>query len=117
MAEEQAVKSGSRANLIHHVVSHYIAAQREFNRAAEHCVLKGWPDKKAALRETFRVQELFCDREAMRLDYWTNSDRDEAEWRSYTSVAAVRTRLGQDWTAAEEQALAQNDAHYAEILG
>ena len=84
----------------------YLEAQREFNVVLERCSLKGWPDKKAALRVTLRVQELFCEREALRLNHLLQDcARDNAAWESYTSISKVRERLEDGWNDDDEEAL------------
>ncbi|HEY8052929.1 MAG TPA: hypothetical protein VIE42_08985 [Steroidobacteraceae bacterium] len=82
----------------------------------ERCAIKGWPDKKAALHRVFRIQELFCEREALRLNHLLcDSAYDHAVWKGYASISIVHDRLEGGWTNVEEQVLSSSDATYAAV--
>lgn len=93
----------------------YLNAQREFFVVFERCTLKGWPDKKGALRIAFELQALYCERERLRLKYLGDSALGDAVWKSFTSISQIRQRLEQGWEATDEEKLLKDDAAYALI--
>ena len=103
---------GSRAPLVVGAVQQYLDAQRKFLVVLEQCSVKGWPDRRDALRTAFRLQELYCEREALRLRHLQNSNSDDSVWNSYTSISAMHKRLEEGWQASDEQELSKSDATY-----
>lgn len=110
------VKPGARALLVEDVFRRYLEARQEFNLALERCSLKGWPDKKAAVRNATYLQELFYERLSVRLKHLVlRSGLDEIRWNEYTSTAKVHERLQGGWSESEEQALRLCDKAYARM--
>lgn len=93
----------------------YLSAQREFLIVCERCSLKGWPEKKAALRMAFRLQELYCERQILRLKHLQSSVSDDAEWYSLRSISKIHERLEQRWETNEEEALCKTDSAYGAV--
>jgi hypothetical protein len=115
--KDHAVEPGGivRAILVHDVFRQYLDARREFNVVLERCSVKGWPDKKADLRMSFRLQELFLERMALRLNHLQNSASEDAVWKSYTTTSAVHERVQEGWKDSDEETLAKKDAAYAAL--
>lgn len=107
--------SGRRAALVLNAALQYVSAQRDFMVVLERCAIKGWPDKRDALRVAFRLQELYCEREALRLKHLENYSLDDAAWDSYTSIPRVRKRLEEEWEPNDEEALSKNCPVYVAI--
>ena len=104
----------SRAVFIQGIFREFFDARLEFNVVFERCALKGWPDRKAAIRTSFRLQELFYARETLRLHHLVSrSASHEAAWQSYGGLNAVLERLQEGWTAADEVALLKRNAKYS----
>jgi hypothetical protein len=77
--------------------------------------MKGWPDRKAALSITFRIQELYYEREVLRLEHLKESTLDDAVWNSFTTIKSVRERLEGGWKTSEEDCMSRLAGRYAEI--
>jgi hypothetical protein len=95
----------------------YLESSREFLLAAEGFALKGWPDRKVALHNTFRLQQLFHDREALRFDHLTvGLGPEDVLWKSLSSKSNIFQRIDALWNDVEEDALKMANAAYADIL-
>lgn len=95
----------------------YLESSREFLLAAEGFALKGWPDRKVALHNTFRLQQLFHDREALRFDHLTvGLGPEDVLWKSLSSMSSIFQRIDALWNDVEEDALKMANAAYADIL-
>jgi hypothetical protein len=95
----------------------YLESSREFLLAAEGFALKGWPDRKVALHNTFRLQQLFHDREALRFDHLTvGLGPEDVLWKSLSSMSNIFQRIDALWNDVEEDALKMANAAYADIL-
>src|SRR5665213_4074751 len=76
----------------------YLESSREFILAAEGFALKGWPDRKVALHNTFRLQLLFHDREALRFDHLTvGLGPEDVLWKSLSSMSNIFQRIDALW--------------------
>jgi len=95
----------------------YLESSREFILAAEGFALKGWPDRKVALHNTFRLQLLFHDREALRFDHLTvGLGPEDVLWKSLSSMSNIFQRIDALWNDVEEDALKMANAAYADKL-
>jgi hypothetical protein len=112
---ERLVGLSSRMTLVVGAVQQYLDAQREFLVVLERCSVKGWPDRREALRTAFRLQELYCERKALRLMHLQDCVSDDGAWNSYTSISAMHKRLEDEWQASEDQELSKSDATYRAI--
>src|SRR5579859_6342284 len=96
----------------------YIDSKRHFLSIAERCSVRGWPDRKIAIRNAFRLQELFCDQEILRFEYLATTWRDPANitYKSLTSVSAISNAIHNEWTDAAEGALQQSNPAYRNLV-
>jgi len=92
----------------------YTEAKQDFFRVLERCALRGWPDRKVAIRNAVRLQELLSEQERLRLSYLEACDSTDSVWQAPT-IAAVYKRLRDDWKADTETALLSGDAGYAAL--
>jgi len=98
---------------IRDVFCQYIESKRLFLSIAERCSIKGWPDRRAALQNSFRLQQLFNEREALRFDHLMNYHRfTVGDWKSLQTISA---RLEQGWSASEEEALRHVNSRYDDL--
>jgi hypothetical protein len=91
----------------------YIESSRRHLTVAEQCSIKGWPDRKTELRNCFRLQELFCQREELRFEHVISGD-----WVAdavYASLSSITKRLRDDWSAADELGLTSTNSLYKSI--
>jgi hypothetical protein len=106
-----------KADVVLRAYRRYMESNREYNKVVERCSLKGWPDRKVALRNAFKLQALLYDQQELRLDHLTNAfDPKDAVWKSFTSVSAIFKRLNEDWSDAEEEALKRSSPSYTVLL-
>jgi hypothetical protein len=110
------VKPETRALLVEGVFLRFIEARVEFILALERCTLKGWPDKRAAIRSNTHLQQLFYELLSLRLKHIVlRSASDDSGWNEYTSTEKVHVRVQDGWSEDEEQALRLCDNAYAQI--
>ena len=103
----------ARALFVRDVFRQFFDARRSFLEVFERCVIKGWPDRKAAVRVNFRLQELFYARETLRLAHLVNhSASNEGAWGSYASLSNVHERLDVGWSDLDEDTLKNSDSAY-----
>jgi hypothetical protein len=111
---EHLAEPNPRALFVRDVFRQFFDARRSFLEILERCVIKGWPDRKAAVRVNFRLQELFYACETLRLDHLVNhSSSNQAAWGSYVSLSNVHERLNKGWGDLDEATLKNNDSAYA----
>jgi hypothetical protein len=85
-----------------------------FNRVLEHCALKGWPDRRAAICNATRFQELCYQRLNIRLnDLVRREGILTSGWESYTNTEKMHARLQDEWSDEEERALRLSNSNYA----
>jgi hypothetical protein len=105
-----------RALLVEHVFHRFIEARVEFILALERCALKGWPDRRAAIRSNTHLQELFYELLSLRLKHLVlRSASDNIGWSEYTTTEKVHVRVQDGWSEDEEQALRLCDKVYAQM--
>jgi hypothetical protein len=106
-----------RLSRLREIWHQYIESKRQLMIVTERCCLRGWPDRSRELRQAFRLQELFCDREKLQLAYLIEARRldESTNWNSLSSLSAISKLIGALWTSAEEAALAHVNAEYLEI--
>jgi hypothetical protein len=103
----------ARVTLVSDIFRQYLDALREFEGVLEQCSLKGWPDKKNALRTAFRIQELFYEQMRFRLDHLLQSSAsDDAIWKRAT-ISSVHERLEAGWKDTDEALLRKNQSYAA----
>jgi hypothetical protein len=96
----------------------YVDSKRHFLSVTERCSIRGWPDLKTAIRNAFRLQELFCDQEIMRFEHLATMWRDPASiaCNSLTSVSAISKAIQQEWTETAEGTLQQSNPAYKKLV-
>ena len=87
------------------VWSQYIESKRQFLVVAERCCVRGWPDKRGDIRSAFRVQELYCQLERLRLEHLIATRKPDASFLALDSLSAVSKIIHNQWTDADEDAL------------
>jgi hypothetical protein len=106
----------NRALLVEDVFRRLIEARVRFAFELAQCALKGWPDRRAAIHSSARLQQLFFERLPMRLKYLVlQSSTDNIRWNEYTNTQKVHLRVQEGWAEEEEQALRSCDKGYAQI--
>jgi hypothetical protein len=80
------VETVAMANMVQDVFRRAVASKRAFLMVAERCAIKGWPDRKIALRNAFRLQELLGTREELRFEYLTGTYASEEESRMFPQI-------------------------------
>lgn len=110
------VKSTARALLVEDVFHRFIEARVEFILALEGAALKGWPDRRAAIRSNTQLQQFFYELLSLRLKHLVlRSASEDVRWNEYTSTEKVHVRVQDGWSEDEEQALRLCDKAYARI--
>jgi hypothetical protein len=110
------VKPNPRALLVEDVFRRFIEARVEFHLALERCALKGWPDRRAAIRSSTHLQQLFYERLSLRLKHLVlRGASDDVRWNEYTSTEKVHVRIQDGWSEDEERALRLSDQAYAQL--
>ena len=90
------------------VFRRYIGSKLELLTIAERCSLKGWPDRTEALRNAFRLQQLYCEQELMRAEHIAATFKTFDGLRGPpTTLKAVDAIVHENWTDAREMALRQ----------
>lgn len=99
--------------LIRDIFLEYLECKRKFFGIAEACSVKGWPDRKSAILNAYKLQFLFNEREALRLAYLIESGGfDDTAW---VSVSKISERLLQNWTDGDEKALLEQEVRYKAV--
>lgn len=109
-----ATKTKDRRKLIQAAYQEYLKAKHELFAISELCAFKGWPDRKDALKIAFRIQFLFNEVEALRLEYVLQRNFSEIIVR--TSVAGIFKRLINEWSEDEEAALKEDNPTYTDVV-
>jgi hypothetical protein len=106
-----------RLSRLRDVWSQYIESKRQFLIIAERCCVRGWPDQKLELRNAFRLQELYCEQEKLRLEHLIAARELDASmpWKSLVSVSAISKIIHTHWTDAEEAAFTHDNADYMRL--
>jgi hypothetical protein len=78
----------------------YWESQREFIGTAETCSGRGWPDRRASLYYTWKLQELFVQRQEMRFEHlFARGGFNTGAWNSLSSIT---DRLDSNWSDVDE---------------
>jgi hypothetical protein len=97
----------------------YLTHQREFLRVAERCSIKGWPDRKPAILNAWRLQFLYNEWQSLRFEYLLRSGGFQQQ--AWESMSRISSRIVEDWSDVEERALSDSHRRYraikAEIAG
>jgi hypothetical protein len=99
------------------VFRRYVESKLELMATAEKCSLKGWPDRSDALRNTFRLQRLYCEQELRRAEYLAATLKTTDSESVPTTLRALDAMVNKDWTDLEEKALRQTETHYDALVG
>lgn len=91
----------------------YIEAKREFGALAERCLLKGWPDRKAAVQSTSRLGDLVSEIELLRFEHLMSAVSVDAA--TLKSFACIFDRLYKGWRDSEEVALRERNPTYRDV--
>jgi hypothetical protein len=98
---------------IRDIFRQYIEAKREFGAVAERCLLKGWPDRKAAVQSMSRLGNLVSEIELLRFEYLMSTvPVDAAVLKSF---ACIFDRLHKGWRDSEEVALREKNPTYRDV--
>ncbi len=96
----------------------YTESKLELFSIAERCSLKGWPDRREALRNAFRLQQLFCEQELRRAEHIAAASRTSGgSPRLPTTLNVIDEMVHQSETDLEEKALRQADPRYEALAG
>ena len=77
----------------------YIESKLELLSIAERCSLKGWPDRRGALRNAFRLQQLYCEQELRRAEHLAATLKTSGGLpRRPTTLGALDAMVRQNWT-------------------
>lgn len=87
---------------------------RDFITVMRRCWLKGWPDRKDAIECCCVVAFAYSDQALMRLDFLLS--HDQLQPSACGSVGDIHHRLFDDWSEAEESALATSNPAYKESV-
>ena len=105
--------SDNPAIAIRDIFRKYIEAKREFGAVAERCLLKGWPDRKAAIQSMLRLGNLVSEVELLRFEYLMSTvPVDAAVLKSFDCIFE---RLYKDWRDSEEVALREKNPTYRDL--
>ena len=91
----------------------YIEAKREFGAVAERCLLKGWPDRKAAVQCTSRLGDLVAKIELLRFEYLMSAVPVDA--MALKSFTCIFDRLYKGWQDSDEVALREENPTYRDV--
>jgi hypothetical protein len=106
MSEASSGRTRGRAFRVEDVFQKFIEARLKFIQVIERCALKGWPDRKSAIRSNAHLQALFYTRLPLRLTYLVEQKViSDAGWSEYTSTDQVHARVQDGWGDDEEKAL------------
>jgi hypothetical protein len=110
-------KTSDRALVVRTAVRQYLQSMKVFLMLAERCSLKGWPDRKIAVHNTFRLQLLFHERDAIRFEHLIKGHPPEgASWQSFSSISNIFKRLNEAWEDVDEVAIKMDNPAYIDIL-
>jgi hypothetical protein len=98
---------------IRDIFRQYVEAKREFGAVAERCLLKGWPDRKAAVQSTSRLGNLVSEIELLRFEYLMCAVPVDAT--VLKSFACIFDRLYKGWRDDEEVALRDRNPTYRDL--
>jgi hypothetical protein len=107
------MKEPDPADAIRDTFRQYIEAKREFSAVAERCLLKGWPDRKAAVKSMSRLGDLVTEIELLRFEYLMSAVPVHAT--TLKSFACIFDRLHKGWRDTEEVALREKDPTYRDV--
>jgi len=103
-----------KSTVVRDVFRQYLESKRAFLTVAERCTIKGWPDYKAAILDSYRLQFLFNERESLRFECLIETD--DFCTGSWASVSSISRRLDRHWTDREERELVRRVRHYKEVV-
>ena len=91
----------------------YLEAKRGWLLDLEACTLKDRPDLDFAVRNRFRLQLLYDERTALRLEYLLR--RDPARFESVKSLSEISQRVDKNWNDNDNTAASTDDRMYRDI--
>jgi hypothetical protein len=99
---------------VREIFREYLESTRELLGVHRKCIIRGWPDRKAAIEVMTRLAYLNCDNQLLRLDYLVNNGWLERE--ACQSLSTIFNRLNKTWSEGEEQALRAGNEVYREVV-
>jgi hypothetical protein len=107
-------RAQNRALRVIQIHREWLQAKDEMIAIAERCSMRGWPDRRLAIQNAFRLQILFNEREALRLEHLVG--HEVLEIKTGTSLTSISERLTKEWNSTEEAELNRSSARYREVL-
>jgi hypothetical protein len=92
----------------------YLEWAKSLLTLAETCSITESPDQEPVLRNVFRLQILYIDREALRFEYFLrNCTSAVADFRSLSDISK---RLLKDWSDLDEDGIKSGNSNYRAVL-
>jgi hypothetical protein len=102
-----------RAAKVRESFRQYLKSCHAISKITEHRALAVSPDKKLALLNCFRLQDLLRERETIRFEFLL--EIYALDCSLITSLDEIHQRLDQGWTEAEEGVLKEINSHYGGV--
>jgi hypothetical protein len=110
MHEQQRV----RTELVSKAYREYLEWAKSLLTLAATCSIKQSPEQEPELRNVFRLQILYSDREALRFEYLLRACTSEIT--KCKSLSDINTRLLKDWRGSDEDGITPGNSNYVTVL-
>jgi len=104
----------NRANEVREAYREYLEWARSLLTLAETISISESPTQEPVLRNVFRLQILYNEREALRFEHFLRKCTSEVA--DFRSLSDLSKRLLQDWTENDEDGVKSGNANYATVL-
>jgi hypothetical protein len=104
----------NRAKVVREAYREYLEWAKSLLTLAETCSITESPDQEPVLRNVFRLQILYNEREALRFEYFLrNCTSEVADFRSLSDISK---RLLKDWNDHDEDGIKSGNSNYTTVL-
>jgi hypothetical protein len=110
MHEQQRVRTES----VSKAYREYLEWAKSLLTLAATCSIKQCPEQEPELRNVFRLQLLYSDREGLRFEYLLSTCPSEIS--QCRSLSEISTRLLRDWRGIDEEGLTAGNSNYVPVL-
>ncbi len=104
----------NRGKVVREAYREYLEWAKSLLTLAETCSITESPDQAPALRNVFKLQILYNEREALRFEYFLrNCTSEVADFRSLSDISK---RLLKDWSDHDEDGIKSGNSNYTTVL-
>jgi len=110
---QEFARQADRLRHIQEIYAQYLGVKRDLFLRLEVLSEKGWPDRRAEIRDAFELQILYLERDSLRMADLV-SRRDETLGLAH-SLSDVCSRVESTWSEREDSELASRNSKYQHV--